>query len=214
MVREVQTKTGAEAAGIKPGDILLEIHGRPISGLMEFRSALAGIKPGETVPIRVRAGGKNEKMLMVTLGKRPELPKIYNPRLEQMERMGGKISRVRDSFTRVLQSDMRPEPNQIGGPVVDLEGRAIGITVARADRTRSFIMPSAAVEEMLCTAPKNPTIAKVREPEKPTIARAKKPDAPQLPKRPSLRRLREHLAEMEQLMEFMSEEMRGLEVGR
>ena len=214
MVREVQTKTGAEAAGIKPGDILLEIHGRPISGLMEFRSALAGIKPGETVPIRVRAGGKNEKTLMVTLGKRPELPKIYNPRLEQMERMGGKISRVRDSFTRVLQSDMRPEPNQIGGPVVDLEGRAIGITVARADRTRSFIMPSAAVEEMLGTAPKNPTIAKVREPEKPAIARAKKPDAPQLPKRPSLRRLREHLAEMEQLMEFMSEEMRGLEVGR
>jgi hypothetical protein len=75
-------------------------------------------------------------------------------------------------------------------------------------------MPSAAVEEMLNTAPKNPTIAKVREPEKPAIARAKKPDAPQLPKRPSLRRLREHLAEMEQLMEFMSEEMRGLEVGR
>jgi S1-C subfamily serine protease len=214
MVREVQTKTGAEAAGIKPGDILLEIHGRPISGLMEFKSALVGIKPGETVPFRVRAGAKNEKTLMVTLGKRPELPKIYNPRLEQMERMGGKISRVRDSFTRVLQSDMRPEPNQIGGPVVDLEGRAIGITVARADRTRSFIMPSAAVEEMLGTAPKSPTIAKVREPEKPAIARAKKPDAPQLPKRPSLRRLREHLAEMEQLMEFMSEEMRGLEVGR
>jgi len=213
-VREVQTKTGAEAAGIKPGDIVLEINERPISGLMEFRSALAGIKPGETVSVRMRAGGKNEKTLMVTLGKRPELPKIYNPRLEQMERMGGKISRVRDSFTRVVQSDMRPEPNQIGGPVVDLESRVIGITVARADRTRSFIMPSAAVEEMLGAAPKDPTIAKVREPEKSVIARAKKTDAPQLPKAPSPRRMREHLLEMERLMEFMREEMRGLELER
>ena len=212
-VREVQTKTGAEAAGIKPGDIVLEINGRPISGLMELKSALTGTKPGETVPLRVRAGD-DEKTINVTLSKRPELPKIYNPRLEQMERMGGKISRVRDSFTRVLQSDMRPEPNQIGGPVVDLEGRAIGITVARADRTRSFIMPSSAVAQMLANAPKDPTFARVREPEKPVIARAQEPDAPRAPKGPSPRRLREHLSEMERLMEFMREEMRALEQER
>lgn len=214
-VREVQTKTGAEAAGIKPGDIVLEINGRPISGLMELKSALTGTQPGETASVRVRAGGKNEKTLMVTLGKRPELPKIYNPRLDQMERMGGKISRVRDSFTQVLQSDMRPEPNQIGGPVVDLEGRTIGITIARADRTRSFIMPSAAVKNMLARPAKDPSIAEVREPEKQVIARAPKSDAPKnLPKAPSPRRMREHLSEMERLMEFMREEMRWLEQER
>ena len=214
-VREVQTKTGAEAAGIKPGDIVLEINGRPISGLMELKSALTGTRPGETASVRVRAGGKNEKTLMVTLGKRPELPKIYNPRLDQMERMGGKISRVRDSFTQVLQSDMRPEPNQISGPVVDLEGRAIGITIARADRTRSFIMPSAAVKNTLARPAKDPSIAEVREPEKQVIARAPKSDAPKnLPKAPSPRRMREHLSEMERLMEFMREEMRALELER
>jgi S1-C subfamily serine protease len=209
----VQPNTGAAAAGLKPGDIILAVKERPISGLMELKSALTGTKPGETVPLRVRAGD-DEKTINVTLSKRPELPKIYNPRLEQMERMGGKISRVRDSFTRVLQSDMRPEPNQIGGPVVDLEGRAIGITVARADRTRSFIMPSSAVAQMLANAPKDPTFAKVREPEKPVIARAQEPDAPRAPKGPSPRRLREHLSEMERLMEFMREEMRALEQER
>lgn len=213
-VREVQPNTGAAAAGIKTGDIMTEVNGRPISGLMELKSALTGTQPGETVPVRVLIDGKNEKTLNVTLSKRPELPKIYNPRLEQMERMGGKISRVRDSFTRVLQSDMRPEPNQIGGPVVDLEGRAIGITVARADRTRSFIMPSAAVMEMLAKPPKDPSVAKVREPEKKVIARAQASDAPQLPKAPSPQRMREHLSEMERLMEFMREEMRALEPER
>ncbi len=212
-VSEVQPNTGAAAAGLKEGDIVLMVKERPISGLMELKSALTGTKPGETVPLRVRTRG-DEKTISVTLSKRPELPKIYNPRLEQMERMGGKISRIRDSFTQVLQSDMRPSPDQIGGPVVDLEGRVIGITVARADRTRSFIMPSAAIVKMLANTPKDPSIAKVREPEKQVIARAPKSDAPQLPKAPSPQRMREHLSEMERLMEFMREEMRSLKSER
>jgi serine protease Do len=209
-VSEAQPNTGAAAAGLKEGDIVLMVKERPISGLMELKSALTGTKPGETVPLRVRTNG-GEKTISVTLSKRPELPKIYNPRLEQMERMGGKISRIRDSFTQVLQSDMRPSPDQIGGPVVDLEGRVIGITVARADRTRSFIMPSAAVVKMLANTPKGPSIAKVREPEKQVIARTPKSEAQQPPKGPSPRRMREHLSEMERLMEFMREEMRSLE---
>ena len=212
-VSNVQPNTGAAAAGLKEGDIVLMVKERPISGLMELKSALTGTQPGETVPLRVRTNG-GEKTISVTLSKRPELPKIYNPRLEQMERMGGKISRVRDSFTQVLQSDMRPSPDQIGGPVVDLEGRVIGITVARADRTRSFIMPSAAVVKMLANTPKDPSIAKIREPEKQVIARAPKSDAPQVPKAPSPKRMREHLSEMERLMEFMREEMRSLESER
>lgn len=212
-ISEVQPNTGAAAAGLKQGDVVLMVKERPISGLMELKSALTGTKPGETVPLRVRSND-GEKTIGVTLSKRPELPKIYNPRLEQMERMGGKISRVRDSFTQVLQSDMRPSPDQIGGPVVDLEGRVIGITVARADRTRSFIMPSAAVVKMLANTPKDPSIAKVREPEKQVIARAPKSDAPQPPKAPSPKRMREHLSEMERLMEFMREEMRSLELER
>lgn len=212
-ISDVQPNTGAAVAGLKEGDIVLMVKERPISGLMELKSALTGTKPGETVPLRVRTNG-GEKTISVTLSKRPELPKIYNPRLEQMERMGGKISRIRDSFTQVLQSDMRPSPDQIGGPVVDLEGRVIGITVARADRTRSFIMPSAAIVKMLANTPKDPSIAKVREPEKQVIARAAKSDAPQLPKAPSPQRMREHLSEMERLMEFMREEMRSLESER
>lgn len=212
-ISEVQPSSGAAAAGLKSGDIVLMVKERPISGLMELKSALTGSKPGETVPLRVRASD-GEKTINVTLGKRPELPKIYNPRLEQMERMGGKISRIRDSFTQVLQSDMRPEPNQIGGPVVDLQGRAIGITIARADRTRSFIMPSAAIMKMLGNTPKDPLIAKVREPEKQVAVRPEKSDATRPPKAPSPQRMREHLSEMERLMEFMREEMRSLDSER
>jgi hypothetical protein len=76
-------------------------------------------------------------------------------------------------------------------------------------------MPSAAVVKMLANTPKDPSVAKVREPEKQVSARAPKSDAPQqLPKAPSPQRMREHLSEMERLMEFMREEMRSLESER
>jgi hypothetical protein len=68
---------------------------------------------------------------------------------------------------------------------------------------------------MLARPAKDSSTAEVREPEKQVIARAPKSDAPKnLPKVPSPRRMREHLSEMERLMEFMREEMRWLESER
>ena len=76
-------------------------------------------------------------------------------------------------------------------------------------------MPTAAVKNMLARPAKDPSIAKVREPEKQVALLPEKSDAPRNhPKVPSPRRMREHLSEMERLMEFMREEMRALELER
>ena len=154
----ISEDSGASAAGLKPGDIILKVGERPISGLLELKNSLVGISPGSTVKVIARSGGK-EKTFDVLLGNRPNLMTNFpGDRLRVMERMGGEISRVRDSFSRAIQTDMRPQPDQIGGPVVDLQGRVIGITIARADRTRSFVMPAAAVQELLKKEPVDPSL--------------------------------------------------------
>jgi S1-C subfamily serine protease len=127
-----------------------------------------------------------------------------------MEQMGGPISRVRDSFTRVIQSDMRPRPDQVGGPVADLQGRVIGITLARADRTRSFIMPAAAVQKLLESAPRDPSLAQVRKPEQEPTLQVRGMAAPRAGRPRSEEMMRQHLSEMQRLMDFMREEMDGL----
>lgn len=209
-VEQISPDSGAAAAGIKPGDIILKVGDRPISGLMELKNSLVGVKPGTKVTIRVRSGNK-ERDAEILLGNRPDLPNFPGQRLQQMERMGGPISRVRDSFTRVIQSDMRPRPDQIGGPVTDLKGRVIGITLARADRTRSFIMPAAAVEKLLETAPRDPSLAQVRKPEQEPALSVRDMGAPRRGMRQgSEEMLRRHLTEMQRLMDFMREEMEGL----
>jgi serine protease Do len=214
-IREVAANTGAESAGLKAGNVILKVGERPISGLLELKNALTGASPGQRIVLTVEVGGK-ERKIDVVLGNRPKMPSYFGGRLAQMERMGGPISQVRDSFTQVLQTDMRPKPNQIGGPVVDLKGRVVGITMARADRTRSFVMPSSAIVELLKKPAGDPALAKVAGIDDEDAMPARAGVAPDMsPRGRAMRgsdaRMRRHLSDMERLMEHMRSELEALE---
>lgn len=209
--------SGASAAGLRRGDIILKVGERPVSGLLELKNSLNGITPGTTVKVIAKAAD-GEKTFDVVLGSRPDFPDFLGDRLRVMERMGGPLSRVRDSFGNAIQSDMRPRPDQIGGPVADLKGGVIGITLARADRTRSFIMPAEAVEKLLEKPGTDPSLASVRQPEEtaavPVQGRRGEPRQRMVPPAASEERMRRHLSEMQRLMDHMREEMDALENGR
>ena len=209
-IKDVDEKSGAHAAGLKPGNVILKVGERPISGLLELKNALIGVTPGAKVSLLVKADG-GENKIEVTLGNRPQLPQYANGRLEKMERMGGQVSQVRDSFTQVIQTDMRPKPNQVGGPVVDLQGRVLGITMARADRTRSFVMPAAAVVDLLKKEAGNPALAQVRQEEK-EVPATPRGDAKRGRAMPGGEdRMRRHLSDIQRLMDHLRLEMEALE---
>lgn len=147
-IANVQPEYGAEEAGIQSGDIILEVDGRVVSGLQELRNALTNKQPGDTVDLLLDSAGI-EMSVTVLLSNRPVTGQFSGDRLNQMERMGGEPNAVRDGFSRVVQTDMKIEYSQMGGPVVDLEGRVVGITMARADRTRTYVMGSDAIQDLL-----------------------------------------------------------------
>ncbi len=212
-IKEIAPDSGAAAAGLKPGSVILRVGERPISGLLELKNALTGVQPGDKISLLIDNGGAKNRVEVV-LGNRPKLPQFSGDRLQQMERMGGPISDVRDSFTHAIQTDMRPKPNQIGGPVVDLKGHAIGITMARADRTRSFVMPAAAVVDLLKKPAGDPAVAQVRQ----TEEDARVPTRGDVPQGRTMRggeeRMRRHLSDMQRLMDHMQQEMQRLEEQR
>jgi PDZ domain len=228
-VRTLTKGSGATKAGLQVGDIILKVRDREISGTRELQNSLIGLAPGTSVPLLVESAGKT-RTVDVPLMNRPKMyEQFHGERLEMMERMGSELSTIRDSFSHAVQTDMRPQPNQIGGPIVDLKGNAIGLTLARADRTRSFYMPAAAIAALLKTEATNPAFAKVRDVEKEQQeqlaalqAESQGPETEGPRARPNLlpkgkpttiteEQMMRHISDLQRLMEHLQDEVETLE---
>ena len=72
LVAGVQRRSPADRAGIKPGDIVLSVNGRPVSDPDAMRASIVALAPGKQVKIRLKRDQK-ELELTVHIGKRPKL---------------------------------------------------------------------------------------------------------------------------------------------
>ncbi|MCZ7413876.1 MULTISPECIES: S1C family serine protease [unclassified Streptomyces] len=66
-VVEVAEDGGAAAAGLRPGDLVVEVDGEEIVDVVDLAEALAGHRPGDRVPVRYLRGGA-EHRVTVRLG--------------------------------------------------------------------------------------------------------------------------------------------------
>jgi serine protease Do len=71
LVGEVQPGLPAAAAGIKSGDIIIDVDGTPIKTVRELQRKIAAFRPDSTVKIKVLRDGK-EQLIEVRLAKLPE----------------------------------------------------------------------------------------------------------------------------------------------
>ena len=164
---EVVAQSPAARAGLRQGDIVIAVDQQTIKGAMEMRNTLQKLVPGSNVLVRYRRGNK-EHTTNVQLGSRPkELDASQVPRkqMDQMQRMGAVPSKIRTNFPSVIQSDMPIQldntpnnandnfTNECGGPVVNLDGKVVGVLIARGSRIKTFIIPTAALQQLLRTQP-------------------------------------------------------------
>jgi serine protease Do len=143
---DVVSNSAAFHAGLKVDDIVTLIADTPIIDSETMVNTIQHHKPGDTVTIKLRRG-EQELQLKATLGKR-----TLDPRLERRDfqnRMGSELSDRRGGFPQILQHDMALKPNECGGPVVGLDGKAVGINIARAGRVESYALPAEAVKGLL-----------------------------------------------------------------
>jgi serine protease Do len=136
----VEPNSAAARAGLLVDDLILALAGRKIQDFEALQNALQRYKPGDVVALRVQRGGQ-EVELKATLGQRPG----RRGRGDFQNRMGSALSERRNGFPTVLQHDAVIRPSDCGGPLVDLDGKVIGINIARAGRTESYAAPTEAV---------------------------------------------------------------------
>jgi serine protease Do len=148
-VDDIAPSGAAETAGLKKGDVICELNGKTITGEQALRRLLETYKPGDEVKLKLQREGKEiEKKL--TLGG-PGVPPTSGPNRGDIQNTLGnhRLSTRRTGFPTILQTDMILKPEQCGGPVVDLDGKVLGVSIARAGRVETWVLPSETITPLL-----------------------------------------------------------------
>lgn len=136
LVGDVIPDAAAQKGGMEKGDIIVKADGKSINKRDDISDFLKEKKPGEKVTFEVRRKGKSVK-LEITL----DSPSDVLDKMNRNQQMSGRTSRRKDPFPMILHTDIPVPPESMGSPLLDLEGRAIGILISRTDRVTTYALP-------------------------------------------------------------------------
>jgi serine protease Do len=134
----------AAKAGLRDGDVIRKLNGIEIIGRPHLQETIRAHQPGDKVSIVFERDGRLQT-IEVTLGNMTEL--VHDERSEFQNSLGGSLSERRNGFPLAIQHDSVLRPADCGGPVVDIDGKVVGINIARAGRVESYALPAALVRE-------------------------------------------------------------------
>jgi serine protease Do len=67
---------------------------------------------------------------------------------DRSSRLNGHVSRRSQVFRELIDHDTVLLPWLCGGPLVDIDGKAIGLNIARAGRVSTYALPSGLVQKV------------------------------------------------------------------
>ncbi|MCX6927753.1 MAG: PDZ domain-containing protein [Verrucomicrobia bacterium] len=140
---------GAEKAGLKPGDLILAVSGVAVTNREQVVEALREFREGQVVKLRIQRLETQftaEVRMMVDRAARSGGDE-NSPR--RLDRLTGELSRRAEGFEQAIEHDTVLQPWLCGGPLVNLDGKAIGINIARASRVTTYALPSGLVKRTL-----------------------------------------------------------------
>jgi serine protease Do len=143
-VASVAPGLAAERAGLKDGDIIRKVNGEEVKGRPHLQQTIRSHQPGDKITLLLERDGKLETA-EATLSNMADL--VHDERSDFQNSLGGALSDRRTGFPLAIQHDSVLRPSECGGPIVDLDGKVVGLNIARAGRVESYALPAAVVRE-------------------------------------------------------------------
>ena len=119
VVTQIAPQSAAAAAGLKPGDVIVAINGKPVSGTGKFNSRIGVLTEGEKIMIDILRGGRAQT-IAATLGPRDRPAPVTS----EADPRG--LGRIDDRLGAALLGTIRE-----GSPNF---GRIEGVEILQADR--------------------------------------------------------------------------------
>ena len=132
----IASESPAEAAGLQEDDVLVTIAGEKVAESRRVYDIVKQRQPGEIIDIHYLRKNKEESC-RVRLASRTKVLQNW----EGEDFANGGISLRSDNFPEVFQHDIPLLPADMGGPIATLEGKVVGINIARVDRVTTFALP-------------------------------------------------------------------------
>ena len=152
VVSQVLNGSGAHDAGIRERDYILSVDGKSVDSRDQFLNLLKGGKGGQYLTLKIN---RDENMIE----KQVRLMDLSSELLDETEmEVNGPISARSTGFGRIFMHDTVILPNQCGGPLVNLDGKVVGINIARAGRVSTYALPADTIMPIIKRLMQNATV--------------------------------------------------------
>ncbi len=125
----------AKVVGVKPGDRLASVAGRPIAAEGDVATAVTEKRSGDVISVVLERDGKTMTLEL------PLLPYVSNNATNATWRS--------DDYPIALEYSPPVRTTECGGPLIDLSGRLVGVTVGRANGHAGWAIPADSVRRVL-----------------------------------------------------------------
>ena len=147
-ITRVTADSPAQKGGLARGDVVIKVNGESFTKIDKLIPRVKSFPPGEEIRLTVLRDG-NEIVADVVLGEERSLNPLYE-RSNQQNTMGGnRLSKRRQNFPLAVQHDTFLKPEDCGGPVVDVNGKVVGINIARQGRVASLMLPASLAQKVV-----------------------------------------------------------------
>ncbi len=146
-VRDVAPNSTASEAGLFTNCLIDSINDQPVATLDDVGALLMKHQPGDWLQFGFRTGDQK----LSTSARLRHDPAEQFERTEFLDGRSGVVSERRSGFADAIQHDIELSPSDCGSPLVDSEGRVIGINIARRARESSLAIPIESAIQLLET---------------------------------------------------------------
>ena len=146
VLKRVSPSGPARAAGLRRGDRIVALDGLPTLTAEELATAIRAGAIGDRVTIDYCREGlwrQTEATLVPMADAQSDRPRRRDLAFS------GPVSERRQDFPAAFSHDSVLPADACGGVVVGLDGRAVGLSIARFDRTTTHALPTAAIRAAL-----------------------------------------------------------------
>jgi serine protease Do len=148
-IGQVYPGMGAEKAGLQAGDVITAVNETAVTNRIQVIDMVREFREGQTIHLTVERDGDDQFDVDIKLMVPRNGEFGFASYQQAYRRLAGRISQRSEGFPQAIEHDTVLQPWLCGGPLVNLDGEAIGLNIARAGRVSTYALPAKLVREVI-----------------------------------------------------------------